>query len=81
MSREGKCRVLGYMDISVPPIRYNPNVSKEVVLVSLAGLRDALFDAIDRFLVDLFKDRSSKISTVAEKRLNTVIHEYPTATL
>jgi len=78
MSRQGRCRVLGYMDISVPPIRYDPKVSKEFVLVSLAGLRDALFEGINRFLIDLNKDRSSKISMVADKRLGSLVHEYPT---
>jgi len=43
MSRKGECRVIGYMDKSKPEIRYNPAVSKELVLVSIPALAIAFF--------------------------------------
>jgi hypothetical protein len=81
MSREGKCRVIGYMDESIPPIRYNPEVSKEVVLVSVAALRDALLEGIDRFLVDIYKNPHSKEAKLADERFKTLVHSYPTKEL
>jgi len=81
MSRNGECRVLGYMDVSDPPVRFSPEVSKGVVLVSLAGLRDALFAAIDGFLIDVYKDRNSKGARLADERFSTLVHEYPTNAL
>jgi hypothetical protein len=53
LSREGKCRLVSYMDKSIPEVRYNPAVSKELVLVSVPGLAEAFFIGLDIFLVDL----------------------------
>ena|SRR3990172_563770 len=77
MSREGKCRMIGYMDISNPPIRYNPTVSKELVLVSLPALKTALFDGMDRFLVDVYKDPTSKTAKLADERFGNLVHKIP----
>jgi hypothetical protein len=77
MSRNGECRVLGYVDRSDPPVRFNPEVSREVVFVSLEGLRDALFAGIDRFLIDVYKDRNSPQARLVDKRFDTLVHEYP----
>jgi hypothetical protein len=77
MSRNGECRMLGYVDRSDPPIRFNPEVSKELVLVSLEGLREALFAGIDRFLIDVYKNRDSPQAKLADKRFETLVHEYP----
>lgn len=81
MSRRGECRMVGYMDESTPPIRFNPEVSKELVLVSLPALRDAVFQGIDRFLIDLFKNPNSEEARTANDRLNTLVGEFPTAEL
>ncbi|KQC08570.1 MAG: hypothetical protein APR62_04460, partial [Smithella sp. SDB] len=35
MSREGKCRMVGYMSEAVPEIRFNPKVNNNFVLVSV----------------------------------------------
>jgi len=75
MSREGKCRMIGYLDQSMPPIRYNPKVSKELVLVSLPALRDALFRGIDRFLIDTYKNPKSERAKLADERLTTLVHK------
>jgi hypothetical protein len=77
MSRRGECRMLGYVNCCDPPIQFNPDVSKEVVLVSLEGLRDALFTGIDRFLIDVYKNRDSPKARLADKRFETLVHEYP----
>src|SRR5687768_16366050 len=52
LSRKGRCRQVGYMDKSVPEVRYDRNVSREVVLVSVPALADAFFSGVDKFLVD-----------------------------
>lgn len=75
MTRNGECRTIGYMDKSVPEVRYNPEVSKEVVLVSVPALAEAFFRGIEKFLVDLFSDQ--KRAKVAELRLPKLVHCLP----
>jgi len=75
LSREGKCRVVGYMSESIPEIRYNPSVSKDFVLVSVPALAEAFYKGIDRFLVNLFSN--SDKAKVAEERLKGFIQCIP----
>lgn len=56
MPWNGECRIVGYMDRSVPEVRYNPEFSKEQVLVSVQALAEAFFRGVDQFLIDLFSD-------------------------
>ena len=77
MSHAGQCRLIGYMDKSDPPVRYNPAVSKELVLVSVPVLADALFAGIDSYLVTLFTDKNR--GALAEERLRGLVHALPTA--
>jgi len=71
MSREGKCRMIGYADQCVGEVRYAPQISKDLVLVSIRALKDAFFKGIDRFLVDAFAD-PARIPTL-ERRLQHLI--------
>jgi hypothetical protein len=75
MSREGRCRLIGYMSESVPEIRYNPAVNMDLVLVSVPAFAEAFYKGIDQFLVDLFSKREKAI--VAEDRLKWLIQEIP----
>ena len=75
LSREAKVRLIGYMDRADPPVRVNPEVSKEVILVSIHALAEAFFAAIDRFVIDLFADPSRR--EVAEKRLRELLVMFP----
>lgn len=75
LSREGKCRQVGYMDKSVPEVRFNPNVSNDLVLVSVPALADAFFLGVDKFLVDLFADE--KKAPIAEQRLKKLVQALP----
>jgi len=75
LSREGKCRQIGYMDKSTPEIRYNSNVSKDLVLVSIEGLATAFFNGIDKFLIDLFSNENK--ARIAEQRLKELVHAMP----
>ena len=36
--------------------KYLPSFNKQFAIVSIHALRDALFEGIDRYLIDLFKD-------------------------
>src|SRR5574341_2602694 len=56
LSRKKKCRMVGYMDRSVPEVFYNPRVSKDLVMVSVKGLAEAFFKGVDRSIIDLFGD-------------------------
>lgn len=75
MTRHGECRTIAYMDKSVPEVRYNPDVSTSLVLVSVTALADAFFSGIDRYLVDLFSTREK--AAVAEERLRKLVHCLP----
>ena len=75
MTRSGECRTIGYMDKSVPEVRYNPEISREIVLVSVPALAEAFFRGIEEFLIDLFSDH--KRAEVAEVRLPKLVHCLP----
>lgn len=75
LSRKGKCRMLGYMDKSVPELRYNPKVSKNLVMVSITGLAEAFFKGVDRFIIDVFGDPTR--APFARKRLRKLVHAWP----
>lgn len=74
LSRKGKCRQVGYMDKSVPEVCYAPNVSRDMVLVSVPALADVFFSGVDKFLVDLFLDK--KKAPIAEQRLKKSCPSY-----
>ena len=75
-SKVGKCRLIGYMNRSVPEIRYSTAEHlRHVVLVSIPALKDAFFKGIDKFLIDAFSNR--KKAKIVEKRLKTFIHQFP----
>jgi hypothetical protein len=75
MSGAGKCRMIGYMDESVPEVRYAPSIDSTVVLVSVKALKDAFFRSVDAFLVDAFADKS-RLATL-EERLGWLTCQFP----
>jgi len=75
MSREGKARLIGYMDKSVPEVRYNPKVNKQLVLVSVPALAEAFFQGTDKFLVDAFSDKTR--APVIEARMKILVQCSP----
>lgn len=76
LSREGKCRLVGYMDKSIPEVRYRPDVDKNLVMVSIPALAEAFFTGVDRYLIDLFSNKDK--AKIAEQRLNIFIQTIPT---
>jgi len=78
MSRNGQCRVVIWMDKAVPPIIFRPDVQPGYVMVSIAALRDALFEGMDRFLINLYKDPNSKEAKLANSRFQSFVHKMPT---
>ena len=74
-TRDGRCRIVGYVDKSVPEIRYDPNVSKELVLVSVVALSEAFFLGVDQFLIDLYSD--AKKAATADERFNFLVQCLP----
>ena len=77
MSRDGKCRMVGYMSEAVPEIRFNPEVDNNLVLVSVPALAESFYKGIDQFLVNLFSNREK--AKVAEDRLKWFVQELPVA--
>ena len=75
MSRNGECRNIGYMDKSVPEVRYNPEVSQSLVLVSVPALAEAFFKGVDQFLIDIFSNKEK--AAIAEERFKKLVHKLP----
>lgn len=75
LSRNGKCRQIGYMGKSVPEVQFNPNVSNVLVLVSVPALGDAFFSGVDKFLLALFTDKEK--APIAEERLKKLVQAIP----
>lgn len=67
--RQGTARLLHWRDQGVP-VRYRPDIDPDLVLVSVQALADAFFEAVDRFLVELFRDPSR--AEVANARLQNM---------
>ncbi len=74
LSRDGKARMIGYYTGQGPDIRYDPEVSNELVLVRIEGLVKAYFDGIDRFIIDLYKNNDHK---VIHSRFEKMYHDAP----
>ena len=55
-SRAGKCRMIAYLNQATPPVRYHPETSTELVIVSIAALWEALRDGVYRFLPDILTE-------------------------
>jgi hypothetical protein len=75
MSRDGKCRMIGYLPETIPEIRYNPDVDKNLVLVSVPAFAESFYKGINQFLVDLFSNKEK--AKVAENRLKWFVQEIP----
>jgi hypothetical protein len=76
LSREGKCRQVIYkFQRGGQSVDYNPEVDPSVVIVSIEALAKALFAGIDRFLVDLFKDKTR--GALADQRFRGMFHTVP----
>lgn len=72
--REGKCRRIAYMNESVPEVRFNRNVSSDVVVVSARALAEAFFQWMDDFLVDIFSNPER--TKLVETRLRSVVKRH-----
>jgi hypothetical protein len=75
LSRVGKCRILSYADKSIPEVRYNPHISKELVIVSVPAFAEAFFVGVDTFLVDIYS--SSEKARVADERFKNLFKALP----
>jgi hypothetical protein len=75
LSREGKCREIGYVDQSDPEVIYNPQTAQDLVMVSITGLAAAFFKGVDRFIIDVFGDPVR--ASLAWKRLSHLVHYVP----
>jgi hypothetical protein len=73
MSREGKCRMFFHInDMPGDPVRDIGH--PKYILVSIAGLKAALFAAIDCFLIDVFA--SVQKAKIVESRLQKLLIKY-----
>ena len=75
LTRGGKARMLGYMAGGHPPVKYDPKVDQNLVIVDCVALADAFFKGLDSFIVDLFADPDKK--ELAEGRLKKLFITIP----
>jgi len=75
MSQRGECRIIGYMSEAYPPVQYKPSVSKELVMVSVPALRDAVFKGINNFLIQVYSNPSK--AKLADQRIRNFVHRIP----
>jgi hypothetical protein len=78
MSRSGECRVILWMGTSNPPIIFRPDLQTGYVMVSIPALRDALFEGMDRFLINLYKNPNSQAAKLADKRFQSFVQRTAT---
>jgi|GEM_PF-596235 len=75
LSRQGKCREIGYVDQCEPEVRYNPASSTNLVIVSISALAEAFFEGVDKFLVNSFANKAK--AEIVDKRLLKLVHSFP----
>ena len=76
LSREGKCRKIGYMIRSIPVIRFDPQIDPDFLLLAIDALAEAFFVGVDRFLIDVFSD--PRLSSTVNRRLQNIVVQYAT---
>jgi hypothetical protein len=67
--------MIGYMDRSVPEVRYEPSVDQNFVLVCVRAFKDAFFRGIDKFLISAFSNSAK--AKVVEARLENLVLVLP----
>lgn len=78
MSRSGRCRVVIWMDEAEPQILFRPDVQPGYVMVSIVALRNTLFEGMDRFLIDVYKNPNSREAKLADRRFRSFVHKMAT---
>ncbi len=71
----GTARKLGYMVGGYPPIRYDPKVAKDFLLLDILALADAFFKGLDQFLIDVFANTQK--GQIIEARLQKLLSAIP----
>ena len=72
LSRQGKCRQIGYVDQSDPEGIYDPHTDRDFVMISITGLADTFLKGVDRFVIDVFGNPIR--APLARKRLSHLVH-------
>lgn len=75
LSRQGACRLLGYCDHAVPEIRFQPHISNALVIVSVVGLKNALFSGINKFLIHAYADKAK--AAIVNSRIEEMVQYFP----
>ena len=70
--RNGEVRMLFYTSERYPPVRFDPDVDDTIVIVSIPVLAEAFSQGIDRFIVDIYKDK--KRARIADDRFQNILH-------
>ncbi len=72
----GKARIVGYVEGGKPPVRFDPNISKNIVLVDIRALSEAFYKGVDKFLIEIYAD--DKKRPIVERRVESLFSTMPT---
>ena len=72
LSREKDCRIIGYVDDMLPPVKFDPAISPILVMISTRAIIEAFFAGTDAFLTDLYADQ--KRAQLANQRFTAMFH-------
>ena len=75
LTRGGNARMLGYMAGGYPPVKYDPKVDQNLVIVDCVALAEAFLKGLAKFMVDLFADPEKR--ELNESRLRKLFINIP----
>jgi hypothetical protein len=74
LTREGKARMIGYVDASEPEVIFHRAIEPRLVLLSIEGLRDAFFNGIATYFKDLVQNAEKR--RIAAPRILKLVQQY-----
>lgn len=73
-SRQGRARMFQFVDEMDPPVRFEPSVTYELVVVSTRAMVGAFFAGVDRSLIAVFSDPER--ARAANERFANMFHQW-----
>lgn len=75
LSKQGKVRIVCYADRLEPPVKSNPTLDPNMVIVSIEALVDVFCNGVDNFLIDTIKN--SQRAECVNNRFQLLMHTSP----
>lgn len=77
-TKNRKARMICYQIDGYPPVRYEPTINKQLLILDIRVLKDAFFNGLDRFITEIFSNHYYKDipKSMIEERLNSIFCIY-----